>query len=139
MAKIQAFIITTIVLVLLFNFAGLISGTATSYVLGHMNLIEPQNFKETNFYTLTYAITGIVVGATTVIGLLAGASASMALLAPVLAIGGALFLLSGDIVAIFNVFYGINEIFGMFAILVFSPILVGYVMTVVEWIRGMST
>jgi len=135
MAKIHSYLLTLIVLILLFHFAGYLNETGTSYLLDNLGITNPQNIGTTTWWATMTAITTLtIVGVT--IGLYYGKGAAIVLLPSVLAIASLLFLIGWDLIALFNILLQTNT---TFATLIISPLIVIYVMTVVEWIRGMST
>jgi hypothetical protein len=134
MAKIHAYIITITVLILLFNFGGLISNTGTSYVLGQMGLREPQNFDDTSFYATLIAITTISLAGVS-IGLIYGRSADMILLASVVSIAAYTVLIGWDLIVLFNTLRQVNT---FLATMVTGPVLILFFLSVAEWVRGMQ-
>lgn len=135
MAKLNIYLITLIVLIALFHLGGLIQNTGTSYIFQHMGLTEPQNFNSSIFFTQLSAITAITVVAV-VAGLILAKNADIALLPTILAIGTVMFTITWDLIAIYNAVALSNR---SFALIMMFPLLVVYVLTIVEWIRGMNT
>ncbi len=134
MAKLHIYLLALIVWIILFNFAGLIDGS-TGYIMGNLGLTNPENFGSTAFY-LTLA----AIAAVTLVGIAVGGAifrdAQIILLVQVTVIGTTLFLIGFDLILLFNQLIRSNS---SFAVLVIAPLIVLYALTVVEWIRGMST
>jgi len=134
MAKLHIYLLALIVWIILFNFAGLVGGT-TGYLLKNLGITNPENFGSTAFYLTLLGITGI-----TLVGIFVGGAvfqdAQLVLLVQVTLIGVALFAIGFDLILLFNELIRSNS---SFAVLVIAPLLVLYALTVVEWIRGMST
>ena len=115
-------------LVIGFNFAGYIDNTPISFMLDA--LLNPETFQTSSFFTELegilgfFAVGGIIVGAIVGQRIEAAATISFTLL---------LFLVGWDLIAIFGVLRQLNA---MLAIFLVSPMILLYVLTVLEWWRG---
>lgn len=130
MAKLMTFLFLMIGIVLLFHFGGLIENTPNSTLI--QIALNPESISSSNIYltiigllTTVGAIAIIVIGAVTKTDFIIFAS----LILPLLSLGW-------DFLVIFNVFAAINL---FIALLIMSPIFIVYVLTVLEWWRGIST
>lgn len=132
-------IITTLILVvtiLLFHFAGIIpDGSPTGFVLGHLGLLNPEEFDSTGFYLVIIGLSALGIGGVT-IGLFLSKSIDTAVYYGV----GVLllpFLLSmiWDLILIFN---QLNAISNFLAVLIVSPLLVVWVLSLYDWVRGLT-
>ncbi len=130
MGKLTKYIIIMSGLVLLFYFSGLLDQTAHSTLLNL--LLDPVGLQNTSWVVKAIAaIEGIAV-----VGVIVG-----------VAIAGRLELavLAGFVAFAFNLFWDFVEVFSVIAsanlviaILFFSPILLLYVVTILEWWRGVN-
>ena len=135
MAKLNTYLIALIVWVLLFHFAGLIAYTPTSYILNNLGVTNPENFGSTQFWaTLISILTLSVAGVS--IGLIYGRTSEIVLLTTTIAFAGLFTLLLWDFISLFVVLAGTNS---YIAIMLISPMMVLFGITIYEWIRGMST
>ena len=124
-----------IVVVLLFHFSGLLEEqpSGTGYVLNNLGLTNPANFGSTTFWGIIVGIgalglVGIIIGATFLRSLEAALFLGIGIsLIPVF-IG-----IGWDLILIFNILRQTNN---MFAVIVISPLLYAYGLTIYDWVRG---
>lgn len=134
MSKLINLIIFTSVLVLLLHFAGVLTDEeGTGYLLKHLGITDPSNIGSKTFWT-TLAGLGAIAATGVTIGTLRGTSGMEIMM---LTVGVVMipifFLIAWDLVALFNIF---AEISRAFAVLIFSPLLILYALSVYEWLRG---
>lgn len=134
MGKLNMYIMAMVVWVLLFNFAGLLGGGST-YLLNNIGILNPENLGSTQFY-----ITMVAIFAVTIAGVAIGSAvfrdASIILLIKNVAIGELLIVLLWDLLALYRVVTLTNR---YIALLIFVPLMLVYLLTLAEWVRGMST
>ena len=130
MAKLITFMFLMIGVVLLFHFGGLIEDTPNSTLI--QLALNPEGITSSNVYLLVIgllttvgSIAVIVIGAVTKTDFIIFAG----IIPPLLTLGW-------DFLIIFNVFAAINI---FVALLIMSPIFIVYIITVLEWWRGIST
>ena len=134
MAKLNIFMLSLIGWIILFNLAGLVSG-GTGYILGNLGITNPANFGNTTFYATLAAMFTITL-AGVAIGSVVFKDASLVLLTTTVVIGGTMGLMGPDIIILFNNLVLTNA---SMALLITGPLIVVWIFTVVEWVRGMST
>lgn len=121
-------------IVLLFYFAGLITDTGTSLFLDL--LIRPQDFQIASIAQAAFASAGILIGISTLVLRSSGSSTDQYLMIAFLY----LFLNFGwDFLDIYNSVAAFGEVAQVLAVLIFSPFLLWYVISVIEWWRGVET
>lgn len=134
MGKLNMYLMAMIVWILLFNFAGLMDGGST-YLLKSVGILSPENLGTTQFY-----ITFVAIFAVTIAGIAIGATvfrdASIILLIKNVAIGELMVVLIWDLLALYRVVIITNR---YVALLIFAPLMLVYLLTLAEWVRGMST
>lgn len=96
-------------------------------------LIDPANIKTSQFFLVLFGVAGIAG-----LAALSGVSTGIINNSGVSILGfattaAALILLVGDYIAVYSYLRSLNAVF---AILVMSPIILIFVMTVAEWLRG---
>jgi len=129
MGKIIWYVGILSVTLLLFHFGGLIEDTPLSYLINL--LIDPANAETSTFYSkLAGVLTAFAGGAAIIIGIFAPSKVEQA---TTIALTSFLFTIGWDMVAIFNV---IKQASIPLATLIISPLLVIYLLTVIEWWRG---
>lgn len=127
-----------VVVVLLFHFAGLLEGqpSGAGYILNNLGVTNPENFNTSVFWITivaigTIAVAGIVVGGylskSFDLAFFAGATV------PLLAI---MVLIGLDLILIFNV---LRQTSHMFAVMIVSPLLFFYGLSLYDWARGRDT
>ena len=128
MGKITTYIAIMSMVILGFHFAGLIEGTPTSWFI--KAITDPSSLSSNSYFAQLIRILAVFSGGAIIIGSLAsnkieqGATISFTLL---------LFLIGWDLIAIFNVLKQTNQTLAIFMI---SPMLLIYMLTVIEWWRG---
>ena len=132
MARLYAMLTFLIVTVLLFNLAGYT--TSTGYMLDNLAITNPENFGSTTFYITIFALIAGIGAAGIVLTFLARAypesifmSTSAVVFIPIL------LLIAFDILTLTAQLALTNT---NLAMLVGSPLLICYVLTVVDWWRG---
>lgn len=128
MGKLTTYILGMSGLMLLFYFAGLLSGSPNSTLLNL--LLSPENIQSSNLYT---SVLLVVAGLPALAGISIGVISSR----PDLAISSGVVLYLGtlfiDFLKVFQVLFSENEVI---AVLLFSPIIMLFVVTLVEFWRG---
>ena len=128
MGKFATYIMMMSGLTLLFYFTGLLGETANSTLLNL--LLNPENIASTSFTTaILTAILGISTVGVIAIGLVTG-NIELAIMSPVAAY---MLALGWDFVSVAQVVIAQDKVIG---ILLFAPILLLYVITIIEWWRG---
>lgn len=126
--KLTTYLLILSVVLLLFHFAGLIANTPISFLLNL--LVNPQNVQASTFYTVIYAaiagfaITGIVIGT------FSRARTDLIAKAPIAIL---LVAFAWDLVAVFGV---VRQVNAALAALVLSPLIIVFILAVVEWWGG---
>ena len=145
MAKLSVYLIVLIGTVMLFHFAGLISGTGNSYILDHMGVTNPETIQSSDYWTTIFRIASLAV-AGIVIGALITKTSDTALLIIKVAVSGLFFLIGWDLYAIFNKlneylanFFGAAGAAQAFSVLIFSPLIILFVFTLLNWMSGLNT
>jgi hypothetical protein len=129
MGKLTNYLLLISVLLLLFHFGGLIADTPISYLLDNF-LLRPENAQSSNFYLIIW---GILAGATTagvLIGFITHQSPEFYIF---LALAPVFFLIGWDLVEIIVQVAQTNR---YITLLLFSPLLLVYILSVVEWLRN---
>ena len=134
MGKLNMYLMAMCVWILLFNFAGLLDGGST-YLLNNIGILNPENLGSTQFYTTLVAIFAVTI-AGVAIGSTVFRDASIILLIKNVAIGELLVVLLWDLLALFRVMTITNR---YIALLIFVPLMLVYLLTLAEWVRGMQT
>ena len=128
MGKLTTYMIIISGLLLLFHLGGLVDETPNSEIL--TAVLSPQNLQDTSFgLKAVVAIQFIGLAGAVVLGIRGGnveLAASSAF---------AIFLLNAfwDLTVVFNVIRNVNEVM---ALLIFSPIMILFIITILEWWRG---
>jgi len=135
MARIYYLLTFMIVTILLFNFAGLSEGGATSQLLSWAGITEPQNFQSSSFYlALVLIFTGIIGGGAIAIGFITKDSNTIVLISSAtLAIG--MLVLAADMGFIFMKLVDFNK---TVATLVFAPLIISWLLVIYDWWRGVN-
>jgi len=135
MDKMYSMLIFLIVTILLFNLAGLT--TSEPYLIQKLNIMKPESFSNTEFYGLiTIALLGVAAGGAIAIGILTKQD-PMTIFMNVVTAGfvSILFFIALDIIQIGLQVSKSNEYLGL---LVTAPLVVCYVLVVVDWWRSRS-
>ena len=128
MGKLTTYILVMSGLMILFYFAGLLEDTGSSTLLSM--LLDPAGYKTSSLNTqILLVLTGIATAGIIIIGIVTH-NVEWALMGTL-----AIWILNllWDFVSIFNKVYSVNPVL---AVLLFSPILFLFGITVVEWWRG---
>ena len=115
----------------MFYFTGLLESTASSTLLNL--LLDPVEFQNNAIsQQIIIIFSGIAIVAISV-GFFSGANTELVLMGAF-----SLFLLSlmWDFLAVSTIVFGVNPVLG---ILIFSPLLILWIVTVVEFFRGITT
>ena len=118
-------------LMLLFYFTGLLESTASSTLLNL--LLDPVGFQNNEFSTeILIILSGIVIAAVSV-GFFSGTNTELVLMGAF-----SIFLLGlmWDFLAVSTKVFSVNPVLG---ILIFSPLLILWIVTVIEFFRGTET
>jgi len=134
MGKLNMYLMAMCVWILLFNFAGLLDG-GSSYLLNNVGILHPENLGSSQFYTTIVAIFAVTI-AGVAIGATVFRDASIILLIKNVAIGELLVVLLWDLLALYRVMIITNR---YIALLIFTPLMLVYLLTLAEWVRGMQT
>jgi len=131
MSKLINVIIFTLITVLLLKFTGVVDGS--SVFLGELDLLNPQNFKGTAFWTTLLGLGALMV-ATGGAAILTGASADLVML---VTLGAGFFItvvnMIGSLVILANQLSSISPILSALAI---SPILLIGLFGIIEFYVG---
>lgn len=128
MGKLTTYILILSTALLLFHFAGLIGDTPISFLLN--SLLNPENLQNSSLFTQI----GVGIAALGTIGIIIGAIAPQSSLWIIKgSIATILIIIGWDVLALINQVYLMN---GEIALLLLSPFLVVYGVTVIEWLGG---
>jgi len=129
MARITTYIIVMTGIMLLFYFTGLLSNTISSTLLDIA--LNPEQIQNIQFLGLTgtQLTLAALIGGSIVLGL-AYFNAALVIVAPI-----AIYLLSlgWDFLSVFNVVAETNR---FLAIILFAPLFIIWIITIIEWWRG---
>lgn len=131
MGKFANYVVLMSGLTLLFYFMGLIENTANSFLLDL--LLNPSNLQNTTLaFKVEIALEAILATAI-VVGFAIGGNIELGVM-----VGFTTFLfnLLWDIMAVYAAISSFNPVF---AVLIFSPLLLLWLVTVLEWWRGVTT
>lgn len=133
--KTYNYIFIMVGMMILFYLAGI--ATTTGYILSKFDLANnPQDFQQSEFFTIVVGIFAGVLVSGIVIGYFTKSSPESYLVAPFAAI---LMLFVGDAISIIVYAQSLGYAWLTYLItLIFAPIIVGYVLSVVEWWRGVD-
>lgn len=119
-------------IMLLFYFFGILSGTISSTLLDAV--LNPQNLESSPLYLQVISVSTLVFAA--VSALFARSEKSeFFYIFPIVTI---LFTFGWDFLVVYQTLAAVSEIGGVIAILFFGPIMLMYVISVVEWWRGVA-
>lgn len=120
-------------LMALFAIAGI--PTPTSYVLNTLNILNIENITNTSFYTAIVAIFIAVGAGGVLIGYFTKTSPESYLLGSFMAAIMVLFI--GDMISIVSVLKGYGQTWMYYvAWLIMSPLIVGYIISLIDYWRG---
>jgi len=131
MDKITTYIAVLGVVILMFYFGGVIVDTPSSVLLGV--LLHPANIESSPFWILALGALSILTSGGIALGFYIAGKPDMAvrvLLIP------ALLSIGWDIVAIFN---SLEALSVLIATILIAPLLVIYLLSLVEWLTGLSS
>jgi hypothetical protein len=128
MGKATTYLAVISVIIIGFHFAGLIQDTPISWFMAA--LLEPQNLHNNSFFTELEGILALFAGAGIVIGSILSSKIEQG---ATIAFTSLLFIIGWDMLAIYGILRQTNE---MLAIILISPFLTIYLLSVIEWWRG---
>lgn len=131
MAKFTNFLLLMSGLILLFYFMGLIDQTPNSTLLNM--LLEPEGLQNSSLSLKALLAIEAILASAIVIGF---AYAGNIELGVMVSFSIALFNILWDFISVFNVIASFNIVL---AILVLSPLLLLFIVTMLEWWRGLET
>jgi len=118
---------------LLFYFAGILTDTATSTLL---NLaLNPGNLESSSLMTTILSISTAVIAVISTF-VARSQNSDFYLFIPLATL---FFTFGWDFLSVFQIISAASIIGGVIAALVFGPLMIGYIVAVVEWWRGVST
>ena len=129
MGKITTYLAIMSFVVLGFHYAGIVQNTPVGWFLTAIKNLA--GFSNNSFYTTLTAVLATFGGATIIIGAFAGSKIEQG---ATIAFTTLLLTLAWELIAIWNVLQ--DSMGEMFSTLLISPIVVIYVLTVLEWWRG---
>jgi hypothetical protein len=134
--KIYTYMIITIGLMILFNLAGL--ATTTGLILGRFGITDPAaltTFENSGFYAEVTAALALLVGTLGIaIGVLTRGYSTTAIMAGVAV--GVLTFFVGDLVSIVSYANQSGGWIGYVAFAIMTPLVFGYILSVLDWVRG---
>jgi len=129
MGKLIGFVLILIIIDLLFLATGQLTlDSPSSAILNALQ--DPSILLQTNWWTIL--ITGVSALAVTA-AVIAGIATRNSDIVIFVSMGSALALLVGDYVVIYNHLASINK---TLAIIIMSPLIIIFTLTIVEWVRG---
>ncbi|MBI2075236.1 MAG: hypothetical protein HYT82_01040 [Candidatus Harrisonbacteria bacterium] len=131
MGKLTKYLIVMSGLMLIFYFMGLVEKTPNSILLNFV--LDPISFQASTLYIKVIAALELVAGATIVVGSIFGQRTELIITAT---FSIYMFNLFWDFMAVFSAVANANFVI---ALLLFSPLMVVYIVTVIEWFREMTT
>jgi hypothetical protein len=132
MGKLLNFISLMSGLVLIFYFGGMLTGTATSELLSLS--LDPSNLQNRDWVKIVFSVSAVVISlASTFVS--RSINSDFFLMIPFVTI----FLNFGwDFLVIYQTLVAQSEISGLIGAMVFGPLMLMYVVAVVEWWRGLE-
>lgn len=130
MGKLTTYLIFISVLIILYNLFGLIADTPISILLSL--LTNPQNIRTSTFYQLTLATITLISTVGIIIGTFLAQKTELIVRG---GIASFMILVGWDMVVFFNTLNNINS---ALAVLLVSPLIITYVLVVVEWLTGID-
>ncbi len=131
MGKFGTYIIIMSGLILLFYVTGLLPETANSVLLNF--LLDPSAFQDSNLSIKAIVVMQGILASAIVVGFAAVGNIELGVM---VAFSIELFNVLWDFMAIITVVLAINPVLGL---LVFSPLMFLFVVTMLEWWRGVTT
>ena len=137
MGKFYGYMITLIVFDLLFNFAGY--PLTSSKLFSILGILNPEQMASSTFYTIFFGSLGIITAlglGGIVIGTLGRTdSSTLITISMALTVAPVLVLLLADFVGLFLI---LNQTNHYLALIVIAPLMTVYILTIVDWIRGLD-
>lgn len=128
MARFGLILVITSVTLILFHLGGILTDTPISWLITF--LIQPQNYGDLELYKLIIAAVAVTSTAGVIVGSIVQQRAEMVVLA---AVATASFFILGDLIAIG---LKLSEIHIALGLLIASPMVLIYLVTVVDWWLG---
>jgi hypothetical protein len=134
MGKVNNYLVILIVTIILFHAGGLMSGGGSTYLLGNLGILNPENFRASTFVlTLLAIISASVTGGIFIGTITRSDPMSSAMLLSKTFVLDILIIIGWDLIALFLVLKDVNT---TIAAIVFSPLIIVYVLSVYDWWRG---
>lgn len=129
MGKLANYLIFLSVILLLFHFAGLIDTGVLSYILAVIQ--DPSNFSNFSYFTtMQVALAGAAAGGAIALGVFTRSSPEFYIILPIAVM---FFTITSDFVVLYQKLAQTNI---HLAWLIVSPLIIVFILTVVEWARG---
>jgi len=135
MARTITMMLIVSVVVLLFHFSGLLSGNPSlnGYLLSNLGLTTPENIGTTSFWVTLLTISTISIAGAVISGLITR-SLEFSLFVGVGVVIVPIFL--GMIQDLILIYLKISETSPMLAVMIVSPLMVTWGLTIYDWVRG---
>lgn len=134
MGKLTNYLIIMSGIILLFYIGGLLEGTASSTLLSLV--LNPDTLSTTEFYI---AIGSVITAALAAAAAVIWTRTSLSDFYVMIPLIGLFFSFGWDFLVIHQTISASSTIGGVVSLLFFGPIMLGYLMAVIEWWRGVST
>ncbi len=131
MGKFGTYVVVMSGLMLLFYFTGITEQTGTTTLLNL--LLNPEGFQETPIAIKAIAVLTGILASVIVVGFAIAGNVELGVM---VAFTTFLFNSLWDFLAVFNKVAAVNPVI---AVLIFSPLLFLFIVTTIEWWRGVST
>lgn len=132
MGKLTTYITILSVVIIGFHLAGLIGDTPSSWLVDLVT--NPQDAYNHSLFTTIFGILALFGG---VGGIIIGTFAPQRLEQAATIIATTMFFVVGwDLISIYNILRNTPEIGGVLSLFVISPMIILYILTVIEWWRG---
>lgn len=128
--KLTTYIVIMSGMILLFYFAGLIDNSANSTLL--TMLLEPSGFQNSPLALRAIVALELIIGTAIVVGFAIAGNVELGIMSTFAIY---LFNLLWDFIIVFN---KVREANPVIAILLFSPLIILYIVTIIEWWRGID-
>lgn len=129
MGRLANYLIFLSVILLLFHFAGIIDTGVLSYILAVIQ--DPSNFGNFSYFTtMNLALAGAAAGGAIALGVFTRSSPEFYIILPIAVM---FFTITSDFVVLYQKLALIDT---NLALLIISPLLIVFILTVVEWARG---
>lgn len=130
MSRLTNYILFMSSIILMFYFFGLLQGTPTSGLLSI--LLAPSDLSSSELYTIIVTVVGVVIAGGAIAFALVQ-RADFVIIAPMVIL---LLSFGWDFISVVNAVYAANAYLAVF---LFSGFMIVYILTVVEWWRGVDT